>query len=194
MASKYGWDSRNQTDVARVTTTSSDPTLLIEDELVTAMEVELLLGDGTYQKLTPIDRRDSEYEAMKSQTGTPRAFDLDGQLIRPLPVPSGAFTYRLTYGRAHPRYTVDNLTQTTGVVPLHEEFIAFYAADRIMIGASDSARTAVRNELTKMERDIRTLLTNRDQATPKRIKPMNRASANRFGRETSSGGFINRNQ
>ncbi len=193
IASKYGWDSRNQTDVSRVTSTTSDTTLLIEDELVTVMEVELLNADGTYQKLTPTDRRDSNYEALKIQTGTPNAYDLDGQLIRPLPVPSGSFTYRLTYGRGHPRYTVDNLTQATGVIPLHEEYLAFFAADRIMIGTNDPSRTQVRNELTVMERDIRTLLANRDQATPKRLKPSNTASANRFGRQTNGGGLTHRN-
>ena len=192
IAMKFGWDSRNQTDVNRATTTTSDTKLEIEDELLTLLELERLNADGSYTKLNPVDRRDSEYEALKGQTGTPSAYDLDGQLIRPLPAPDSTFTYRLTYSRAHPRYSVDNLTQSTGILPVHEEYIAFYAADRIMIGMSDSARTAVRNELTVMENNIKKLLSNRDQATPKRLKPKTFAGSNRFGRETSSGGFNNR--
>ena len=182
VASKYGWDSRNQTDVSRVTVTTGDTKLEIEDELVTVMEIERLNADGTHTKLTPIDRRDAEYTTLKNQTGTPTSFDLDGQVIRPLPTPSGSFTYRLTYGRAHPRYSASNLTQGTGVIPIHEEFIAFFAADRVMIGTNDPSRTAVRNELTVMERDIKALLKNRDQATPKRIKSKTMNSSNSFKR------------
>ena len=194
IARKSGWDSSNQTDVSRVTTTSSDATLLMEDELLTLLELERLNADGTYTRLTPIDRRDSEYEALKNQTGSPRAYDLDGRLIRPLPVPNTSVSYRLTYGRVHPRYSVDNLTQSTGVLPTEEEFVIFYAADRLMIGMSDSARAAVRNELTVMEDNIRTLAANVDQATPKRMKPRTFAGANHFGRETSGGGLTNINQ
>jgi len=191
IARKFGFDSRNQTDVNRVTVTSSDGTLDIEDELLTILELERLNTDGTYRKLTPLDRRDSQYEALKNQTGTPTHYDLDGQLIRPLPAPTGNVSYRLTYGRAHPRYATDNLTQSTGVLPVHEEFIAFYAADRIMLAMSDSARTAVRNELTVMEDNIRTLLSNRDQATGKRLKPRTKAGSNRFGKEVDNSGFTN---
>ena len=194
IARKSGWDSRNQTDVSRVTATTSDTTLLLEDELITLLELERQNADGTFTKLMPIDRRDSEYEALKDQVGTPRAYDLDGRLIRPFPAPNSLNTYRLTYGRPHPRFSVDNLTQSTGVLPTEEEFLVFYAADRIMIGMSDSARTAVRNELTVMERNIRTLAANVDQATPKRLKPSTRMGKNRFGKDSSDGGFTNRTQ
>lgn len=194
IARKSGWDSNNQSDVSRVTTTTSDTTLLMEDELLTLLELETLNADGTYTKLDPIDRRDSEYETLKNQSGTPEAYDMDGRIIRPLPVPNTSVSYRLTYGRVHPRFSVSNLTQATGVLPTEEEFLVFFAADRIMIGTNDPSRTQVRNELTVMERNIRTLAANIDQATPKRLKPSNRVGANRFGRETTSGGYTNRNQ
>ena len=193
IARKSGWDSRNQTDINRVTTTTSDPTLLLEDELVTLLELEKLNADGTYTKLTPIDRRDSQYEGLKNQSGTPRAYDMDGRIIRPLPVPDSSVTYRLTYGRAHPRYSVDNLTQSTGVMPTEEEFIVFYAADRLMIGSNDPSRTQVRNDMMLMEDNIKKMAANVDQATPKRLTPKNRATSNRFGRETSGGGLTNIN-
>lgn len=194
IARKSGWDSRNQTDVSRVTTTTSDTKLTMEDELLTLLELEKQNADGTYTALDPIDRRDSEYSALKNQSGSPTAYDLDGRIIRPLPVPNGSVTYRLTYGRPHPRYTADNLTQGTGVMQTEEEFIVFHAADRLMIGNNDPSRTQIRNELTVMERNIKTLAANVDQATPKRMKPRNTAGANRFGRETPGGGFTNRNQ
>ena len=192
IARKSGWDSRNQTDVSRVTTTTSDATLQLEDELLTLLELERENADGTFTTLNPIDRRDSQYAALKNQTGTPSAYDMNGRLLRPLPAPTASVTYRLTYGRPHPRYTVDNLAQGSGVMPTEEEFVIFYAADRLMIGMSDSARAAVRNELTVMERNIEKMAANVDQATPKRLKPQTRAATNRFGRQTGSSGFTNR--
>lgn len=181
IARKSGWDSRNQTDINRVTTTTSDTTLLLEDELTTLLELEKLNSDGTYTKLIPVDRRDRQYEGLKSQTGSPRAYDMDGRIIRPLPVPNASTSYRLTYGRIHPRFTVDNLTQSTGVMQTEEEFLVFYAADRLMIGSNDPSRTQIRNELTVMEDNIRKMAANVDQATPKRLIPKNQAGANRFG-------------
>ena len=184
VARKSGWDSRNQTDVSRVSTTTSDTTLSLENELLTLLELERQNSDGTYTKLAPIDRRDSEYQALKNETGTPTSFDLDGRLIRPLPAPDSSNTYRLTYGRVHPRFTTDNLTQSTGVLATEEEFLVFYAADRVMIGTNDPSRTQVRNELTVMEGNIKEMAAAVDQATVNRLKPkLNRVfSTNNFSK------------
>ena len=171
IARRSGWDSRNQTDVSRVSTTTSDTTLSTENELLTLLELERQNSDGTYTKLTPIDRRDSEYQGLKDKTGTPTSFDLDGRIIRPLPAPDSSNTYRLTYGRVHPRFTTGNLTQATGVLATEEEFLVFYAADRVMIGTNDPSRTQVRNELTVMEGNIKEMAAAVDQATVNRIKP-----------------------
>jgi hypothetical protein len=56
IARKFGWDSRNQTDVNRVSVTTSDTTLDIEDELLTLLALEIQNADGTYKTLTPVDR------------------------------------------------------------------------------------------------------------------------------------------
>jgi uncharacterized protein YerC len=165
----YNWDSRNQTDVNRVTTTTADSTLGIEDELITVREVEIYLEDK-WQTLHHIDEKDDSYNSKKNETNIPNSFDLVGQLIRPLPTPDRAYTYRLTYGRAHPRYSVDNLTQATGLIPITEEYVAMYAADRIMIGTSDSARVAVRNELTVKQEEVRDIFSKRNQSRPMRMK------------------------
>ena len=184
IARKSGWDSRNQTDVSRVSTTTSDTTLSTENELLTLLELERQNSDGTYTKLSPIDRRDSEYQSLKDKTGTPTSYDLDGRIIRPLPAPDSSNTYRLTYGRVHPRFTVGNLTQSTGVLATEEEFLVFYAADRVMIGTNDPSRPQVRNELGVMEGNIRDMAAAVDQATVKRIKPkVNQVfSTNNFSR------------
>lgn len=165
----YNWDSRNQTDVNRVTTTTSAATLGIENELITVREVEIYL-DGKWQTLNHIDEKDANYNAKKNETSTPDSFDIVGQLIRPLPVPDQSYTYRLTYGRAHPRYSVDNLTQATGLIPITEEYVALYAADKIMLGTNNSNRTAVRNELTVKQEEVRDILSKRNQSRPMRLK------------------------
>lgn len=198
-ASKTNPDSSNNTDLSRTSVTTSDTTLdlsggdLDNGELLTFRHLEIL-SNGNYKRLIPIDSRDNDYVNLQNKTGTPTHFDIEGNIIRPLPVPNTSVTYRLSYGRVHPRYSTSNLTQATGLLPNEEEYVALYAADRVMIGMSDSARTAVRNELTVKTEEIKKMTALRDQVTPKRLKPLNRAGSNRFGRENSSGGLTNINQ
>lgn len=199
VASKTNPDSSNNTDLSRTTVTTSDTTLNLSGgdlglgEALTFRHLEIL-ENGEYRRLTPIDSRDSGYVVLQNQTGTPNSFDIEGNIIRPLPVPSGSFTYRLSYGRVHPRYSADNLTQSTGLLPNEEEYVALYAADRIMIGTNDPSRTQVRNEMTVKANEVRKMASLRDQSTPKRLKPKNYAGDNRFGRETSGNNLTNRNQ
>jgi len=166
---KYAWDSRNQADIQRVTVTSSDATLDIENELVLVKEVELLIN-GKYKRLTPTDQRDDHYQENKSSSGTPDSYDLDGQVIRPLPVPDTAYTYRLTFGRAHPRFSVDNLTQDTGVLPIDEEYVVLYASKYVMTGTNDPSINNIKNDLFEKKEGIKDLFSKRDQDTPRRLK------------------------
>lgn len=198
-SSKSNPDSSNNTDLSRTSVTTSDTSLDLSGgdleigEVSTLRHLEILLN-GNYKRLSPIDSRDSDYATLQNQTGTPTSFDIEGNTVRLLPTPNASFTYRLSYGRVHPRYSVDNLTQNTGLLPNEEEYVALYAADRVMIGMSDSARTAVRNELTIKVREIEKMVGLRDQSTPKRLKPKTAAGANRFGRSSSSGNLTNSNQ
>lgn len=176
-------DSSNHSDLPRTTVTTSDTALslaggtLDEGELNTLRMLEVLVG-SEYKRLASIDTRSYDYEYQQSTTGTPEYFDMDGNIIRLYPVPNTSYTYRLTYGRVHPRYSADNLTQSTGLLPNEEEYVALYAADRIMIGVSDSARTAVRNEMATKQAEIEKMVGLKDQSTSKRLKP-NRATFTR---------------
>lgn len=163
---RWKWDSKSHGDLSRVTTTTSDTILELEDELTAIQSLEVLV-DGSYQLVENVDQRDYDRPLSTLTTGTsyPTYFDLDGRFIRLYPAPTGSWTYRLTYSRPHPRFSADDLTAETGINPIHEEYIALYAADRVMLGMSDSARTAVRNELTVKEREIRELASKRDQST-----------------------------
>jgi hypothetical protein len=174
---KVNPDYSNHTDTPSSVVTTSDATLstsggdIEQDQAVTFRFIEVLDANGIYRRLIPIDERDEDYTTLQGQSGTPTHYDISGQTIKPLPVPDGSYTYRLTHGRVHPRYSASNLTQTTGLLPLQEEYVALYAADRIMLGGSDSARTAVRNEMTVMQNELKQLFALRDQNTPRRMKP-----------------------
>lgn len=174
--SKTNPDSSNNTDLPRTVVTTSDTTLslsggtLDEGEALSFRHLEIGV-DGGYRRLFPIDSRDSQYEYLQNQSGTPDYYDIDGNTIRLFPVPDGAYTYRLWYGRVHPRFSGSNLTQSTGLLPNEEEYVALYAADRIMIGMSDSARAGVRGELSLKENEIKKMTALRDQTTSKRLKP-----------------------
>jgi hypothetical protein len=183
--SKSNPDSSNHSDLPSTTVTTSATTLsqsggtLDEGELSTLRRLEIDFG-GVLTPLSTIDSRDSDYEWLQNQTGTPTRFDVDGNSIKLFPKPETSYTYKLTYGRVHPRYSADNLTQATGLLPNEEEYVALYAADRIMIGTSDSARVAVRNEMTVKQNEIVKMAGLKDQSTSKRLKPR----ANTFTRNT----------
>ena len=174
--SKTNPDSSNNTDLSRTSVTTSDTTLnlaggtLDVGEALSFRHLEILQGDS-YSRLYPIDSRDGEYEYLQNQTGEPTHFDIDGNILRLLPQPSGSYTYRLSYGRVHPRFSADNLTQSTGLLPNEEEYVALYAADRLMIGTNDPSRTQVRNELTVKANEITQMVALRNQTASKRLKP-----------------------
>lgn len=174
--SKTNPDSSNNTDLARTSVTTSDLTLslsggdLDNGEAMTFRHLEIATGD-TYTRLIPIDSRDAEYEYLQNQTGEPTHYDIDGNILRLLPKPNTSYTYRLSYGRVHPRYSADNLTQATGLLPNEEEYVALFAADRLMIGGNDPSRAGVRNELTVKAEEIKKMTALRDQTASKRMKP-----------------------
>jgi hypothetical protein len=183
--SKTNPDSSNHTDLSRTVVTTSDLTLglsggtLDEGEAFSLRHLEIATGD-TYTRLVPIDSRDSQYEDLQNQTGEPTHFDIEGNLLRLLPKPNTSYTYRLSYGRVHPRYSASNLTQATGLLPNEEEYVALYATDRLMIGSNDPSRTNIRNEMTVKAGEIVKMTGLRDQTANKRLRPR----ANTFSRNS----------
>ena len=176
VGSRTNPDSSNNTDLSRTGVTTSALTLslsggdLDNGEVMTFRHVEILSGD-VYERLYPIDSRDSEYEYLQNQTGTPTHFDIEGNILRLLPKPNTSYTYRLSYGRVHPRFSADNLTQATGLLPNEEEYVALYAADRLMIGSNDPRRAQVKQDLREKKLEIEKMTGLRDQTANKRLKP-----------------------
>lgn len=167
----WKWDSRNHSDLPRVTATLSGNKLSVENELVAIQHVEIY-DNGLYHTVYPKDQR-TEVEPLDNVyngSGIPKYYDYDSRHLYFYPTADQSYTVRVTYSRAHPRFSTDNLTQSTGLEPIHEEYIALYAADRIMLGMSDSARVAVREELRIKEQEIKDLASKKDQDTPRRLK------------------------
>lgn len=164
-------DSSNHIDLPRTTVTTSATTLTLSGgtvdngELLTLKRLEIL-KDGSYVPLTPLDALDAGYEYFENRTGEPTHFDPEGQIIRLYPTPDASYSYRMSYGRVHPRYSAANLTQATGLLPGEEEYVLLYAADRLMIGSNDPSRTQIRNELTVKAQEVRDLESKRDQTRP----------------------------
>ena len=174
-ANRTNPDFSTHTDISRSTVTNSATKLSIyggdiaQDELMTFVGIEVLGENGEYRKLQAVDFRDQNYEALQSQSGTPTHFDIQGQHIIPLPQPDASFTYRLTYGRSHPRYTVDTLSNPTGLQPLEEEYVAMFTADKLMVGSNDPSRASVRNDVERLAMRIEDMVGRRDQVSSRRL-------------------------
>ena len=174
-ANRTNPDFSSHADLSRSTVTTSDTKLgvyggdIAQDELLTFVGVEVLGQNGEYRKLEAIDQRDQGYQALQAKTGTPTHFDITGQVIRPLPVPDASYTYRLSYNRAHPRYSADDLTASTGLLPLEEEYVVMFTADKLMVGSNDPSRAGVRNDLERIAMRIEDMVGRRDQVSSRRL-------------------------
>ena len=171
---RWKFDSPNQSNIPRITTTigSSDEKVSLPTDLISIDMVEVL-ENGKYQVVNPIDRRDSQDTPLSSiydTAGLTKYYDYDSGFLYLHPQSNTSRTLRITYSRAHPRFSTDNLSQSVGVIPIDEEYIAFYAASRVLIGTKGNARVDVRDELVRMRRDIKDLFSKRDQDTVGRLK------------------------
>lgn len=171
---RWRFDSPNQDNLPRITSSigQSDTKISLPNDLI-AIELVEIEVDGKYQLVHPTDIRENSEESLStiySSEGIPKVYDYDSRYIYIYPVSDTSRTVRITYSRAHPRFSTSNLTQSVGTLPLHEEYIAMYAADRLMIGTNDEMRNNIRKELEVMQGEIRDLFSKRDQDTPQRIK------------------------
>lgn len=168
----WRWDSRNQTDLPTVTATlTTAGKLSLENEVIAIERVEILLN-GKYQRLDPTDLKDNStpLSTYYGDASTPKIYDYDTRHLYFYPVPDTSYTVRVIYSRAHPRFTTTNLTQSVGVEPIHEEYIALYAADKLMIGSNDPIRAQIRQDLVEKEAEIKDLAAKQDRDTTVRLK------------------------
>lgn len=182
-------DSVNHGNIARVTATATSGKLSLTSlpELIGVRQVEVLSG-GSYSKLEAVDIKDESIplDTLYSGSGTPRVYDVKSNHIYLYPTPSSPMTIRVEYTRNHPRFSASNLTQDVGVLNIDEEYVALYAADRIMLGMSDSSRPAIRQELELKKKEIKQTIANLDQDHSKRVitKAQSTFSSNGFSRHS----------
>ena len=171
---RWRWDSSNQDDMSRLTTIidSSDTKVQLESDTISVQKVEILVN-GKYQPIQPIDIKDDKSESLSSVysvAGTPTKYDYDSHFLYIYPVSDSSRTLRVTTSRAHPRFTTDNLSQGVGVIPIQEEYIVLYTANKLMIGSNDPSVVSIKNELNEKKAEVRDLFSKRDQDTPRRLK------------------------
>lgn len=176
---RWKWDSPNQSGQSRATATLSGGTLSFSDfsadveaGILAIQHVEAQEG-GKYYTVKPIDQKDSgePLDTVYDTAGVPLYYDIEGRTLNFYPSTNTGRTVRLTFSRVHPRYSTDSLDADTGVDPVHDEYIALYAADRIMLGTNDPNRNNIKNELLLFEREIRDLSDKQDQDTPRLLRP-----------------------
>lgn len=171
---KWKQDSPNSTGLPRITTTisGSNAKVSLPTELLAIEKVEIQV-DGKYQPVDPVDIRDDKSISLETKhdtAGTPLKYDYDSGYLYIYPVSDVSRTLRVTYSRAHPRFTADNLTQATGVVPIDDEYIVLYATKYVMTGTNDPSITGIKNDLAVLKNDIKNAFSKRDMDTKRRLK------------------------
>ena len=165
-------DSTNHGNVARVTATATSGKVSFDDleELVGIRRVEVFAG-GSYHVVESVDVKDESepLETLYGGTGVPRVYDIRSNTMYLHPAPSGSMSVRVEYTRNHPRFSTDNLTQDVGVLNIDDEYVAMFAADRLMIGSNDPSRTQIRNELELKKKEMQKTFANLDQDYSKRL-------------------------
>lgn len=170
--SRWKRDSANQGDIAVVTAEVTGRKASLETELIAIEYVDVLIN-GQYRRLDPTEnkKQDIPLDTQYNVAGNPREYDYDNHHVYFYPAISGTATVRIGYRRAHPRFTVDNLTQNTGVVPIDDEFLALGGAVRVMLGKNDTAFASTRDMYERMKQDIVDSIPKQDLDTPKRMIP-----------------------
>jgi hypothetical protein len=165
-------DSTNHGNIARVTATLSSQKLSLTSlpELIGIRQVEVYVN-GQYEVVEPIDIQDESESLDKvyGGTGTPKVYDVQSNHLYFYPSPSSGLTVRVTYTRNHPRFSADSLDDEVGVLNVDEEYIALFAADRIMIGTNDPSRTQIRQELEMKKKEMKQTFANLDQDKARRL-------------------------
>lgn len=167
-------DSTLHGDISRVTVDlgSGVTKLSLPTELITIRQIEVLNGD-VYQLVEPTDiqdHADAPLDVKYAGTGVPEVYDIESNHIYFYPVSSEATTVRMTYQRAHPRFTASDLALGLGVLSIDEEYLVLYTADYVMLGSSDSSVVAIADRLAQKRKDIRTMFGNLDQDRAKKVR------------------------
>lgn len=135
-----------------------------------ALNQVAILVDGKYKVLDPVDVRDRKGVVMGQETGVPESYDYDAHSIYFDKVASGSFTIRILFTMAARHFEVSDTDVELGIPTIDTEYIVNKAAFRLALKTNDPNRVALRDEITKQEKEIKDFLSVRDEDTPQRIK------------------------
>ena len=172
---RFTADSANYGNISRVTTTltSSDTKVQLPLELISIRQVEVMDNNGYYQIVQPTDIQDEPNTPLETQfttAGMPQRYDIESNHLYPFPTTDQNRTLRITYQRAHPRFSTANLTQDTGVLMIDEEYVVLYASRYIMYGSNDPIVSNIKADLMEKKREISKTFGNLDQDRTRRVR------------------------
>jgi len=148
------------------TYTIATSTLMIE-------AVHYLNGDS-WAKLEHISRLDEgnwPLETQNSTAGTPKYYDLDGNILKLYPTPSESVTsgLKLYISRAADHFPDTALANTIGIPLLHINFLVYHALYQLSTRLNDDSRAIYRDELFRLTREVKDYFSRRNDGAPKRL-------------------------
>ena len=163
---------------ATATLGSGEESVPLETQHIMINQVNITI-DGKKVVLQSKDVRDSKNEALSTvydTNGAPQFYDYDANGLFFYPKSDAARTVEILYSRAVADYTA--LTDDSGIIPGHEEYLIYKAAQKLGIKLSSGDYTRIEREVVKWEGlnqsggRLRDWFSKRDQDTPRRLKGM----------------------
>lgn len=163
---------------ATATLGAGEESIPLETNQIMINQVNVTVN-GKKHVLAPIDVRDSKNEALSARyatNGEPKYYDYDAQGLFIYPKSDTARTIEVLYSRAVADY--EALSEDSGIIPGHEEYLVYKAAQKLGIKLSSQDYNRIENELIKWEGQnnsggkLREWFSKRDQDTPRRLKGM----------------------
>jgi len=194
---KFDDRSHDTYPISTSTVTATNPKIELDKSFLQMDRVTITLSDGTEQPLKAIDRRDHKDTSLLKVygTGTPTAYDVDGNGLEVFPHPEKDYVVTVYFTRAAKYIDVTDDTNEIGLPRTHHYYFILHACRQLGFRTIDSNRVDISQELIKWEGNdssgrmsggrIRDYYSNRDEDRPRRIRVKNR-SYQRFGRTSST--------
>lgn len=173
---RWEWDDSNQTDlpIATATITSAQQDYTMSTAHLNVDRVEVKDSSGTWRQLQPYDNRDyngSSISTLNAITGIPQQYDLIGQSIFLLPVPSytQVSSLKIFYKRGPAEFTsaeVSTGTKQPGFASLFHELIPLWVSFNYAVENGLSSASGFLAEIQRKEAEIPQFYGKRDKDDP----------------------------
>ena len=190
---KFDDRSHDTYPISTSTVSATNPKIELDKSFLQMDRVTVTLLDGTERPLKAIDRRDHKDTTLLEVygTGTPTAYDVDGNGLEVFPHPLEDYPVTVFFTRAAKYLDVTDDINEIGLPRTHHYYFILHACRQLGFRTLDANRVDISQELIKWEGNdssgrmsggrIRDYYSNRDEDRPRRIRVKNR-SYQRFGR------------